>query len=239
MESEYALPPVELHRADMVELWQQLLGTFQPPPPGLETDSIKRKATAESGVGRFEEIERVEEQDMNEVVSSTTLPRPVEYLFIRLSGSYKRPGESSSAASRDLYVRMNPAFIYSVRVTLNGDSEWIGRVRGVLDPYLRRRARKARRVRILAIIAFTIAPAATMLSIGFRLGSQYAVVAGLAWFLTPQLWFYLTDTWYPTTLLIFEERAPRQPWYIEQGTIISAGLFIAAFATVVLTFVWP
>jgi len=236
MEVRYSLPPVELNKADIEWLWNEL-GRFLESGPGQPRSSeITRSVSASTG--KWPNDETVEDSDVSRFLRSGRLGHVLSRLELDFYASYERADGNEDPASRQITV--NFGWLDWTEVSLTGEADWISSVRGQLDQFVRMRERRVRWQRWSAAAILAAAPASAFLVIGYRFDVSAGRTLGVYWlFVTPALLYGFLRKLFPTTLVVIDERGLRQPWYVQWARELFAGVLVSAISTIVIALLWP
>ncbi len=225
---------MELNKADIQWLWEELRRLFDPPPPGRETKDVQGTISAPT-LG-----ENLEDSDVGSFLGSGLLGDRLDGLSIHMFGTYREPRKEFESLNDSRRLHLHLSAIGDNNVTLSGEKEWILRVRAFFDTYFETRKREVRGLRWGAGAVLSFAPGAALYSIGGRLDNRVLTAAALLW---PVFGFGLSlfkiDTLFPHNLIVIDERGLRNPWYVALGRELLLGVLVAAATAVMFALVWP
>lgn len=245
MDLQYRLPPVGLNAEDMQWLWDEITKLCEVPPKGTRLLDLRSKVGATRGEWPGEE--GIEETSMERFLNSGVLPDVLDGLTIEFRPQYQPPGDYPHYETRGVNLSFKEsAFGKSgTRVSLKGEPGWISQVRGSLDPFLMRRARRILGRRVATLGLWLASPAAVLWSWTYRLWEGDVVPATLL--LSGFFWLLAGITWlpgkarrlHPDFLLVIDERGLERPWYFQWAAQLYVGLLLGVVANVILAVLWP
>ncbi len=250
MELRYRLPPVELRAGDLQWLWDEIKRLCEDPPEGTVLLDLRSKVEATRG--EWPSDESIEDSDMEQFLNSGVLPDVLDSLTIefRPEYQYQLPGDMSLRYKEGRGVNLSfkeAEWIdkAGTRVSLGGEPEWVSQVRGSLDPFLSKRARRARSRRVATLALWIASPIVVLWSWAYRLRSGDVVPVALL--LSSLIWFLLgaillpgkAKRLYPDFLLVIDERGLERPWYFEWAKELCAALLVTVASSVILAVLWP
>ncbi len=240
MEQSYELPTVELHRDDLKWLWDKLLELFEP-SVGDETRRMVTEVSADTG-GMS-----VSETELDLLLNSGLLGDKLSSLSFTVSAAYgppKRkdehgfvPWDPDTSSRR---ISLSFGGVLGTRIRLSGVQDWIERVHGSLDAFLRSKKRDKRAERWLVSLVLAVVPGISIGVRAFRLDSVALVYAALFWSLVS---LFVSSSFtakiYPDNLIVVSERAMRLPWYLDLARQVFVGIVVLAIVTVLVSVLWP
>lgn len=180
----------------------------------------------------------VKDTDIGKFLGGGHLGDLLESLTLTMGGSYKKSGSDYERSSRRLYLYIS-LFGHN-SVTLDGDEEWILRVKASLDGFFATRKRNVRGLRLAIAAVLAIAPATVLGSVALRLDSEALLAVAVFWAPLGFMGFLnRAEAWHPDNLIVIDERGLRSRWYVVWTRKLLAGVLTNAIAAILLTLVWP
>ncbi len=224
----YSMPGANLEKEDAEGLWKELDSLFQP-KDRQNVSSLRRRVTITTGRGSNEE--QVGGEDLGRILNGGFLRDVVTKLAFSFLGQYKSPEEI-----RSLTLIFDEEEEIEVRV--RGEEDWIDRVRGRLDLYLREKMNKYKRYWWTVEISVTLLLGAPLSLIAIKYfesqGTQpLSVYVGMPIFVlmvTAFLSSTLASTIFPQSRLHISSTGI--PWYVRWAEQITIGLIVGMLLVV-------
>jgi hypothetical protein len=241
LEQDYRLPTVELHKDDIVWLWGKITELFEPSPGDVVHDGTIFKISAEIGEGRMETT--VSDSDLDRLLGSGRIGDTLSGLTFFVSISYGPPRTNerryvASTSSRQIWLSFGNVLGTTIR--LKGNEDWIERVHGALDEYLRSKKRSKRAERWIIALVLSIVPT---ISLAYRASRQHSEALALLATILPiplfAITFFVMEKMRPDNLILISDRAAGIPWYLDLAKQVLVGLVVVALVAILSALLWP